>query len=84
MARLDRLCLWAADGLAAFLQPWALLAAEAATVAKATVVVVPASPRAGTGPGGGRIDHGPNWFGQRPALPLYQDHGKPAADLDVS
>jgi Sap, sulfolipid-1-addressing protein len=35
MARLDRLSLWAAAGLAAFLQPWALVAAGAATVAQA-------------------------------------------------
>ena len=35
MARLDRLSLWAAAGLAAFLQPWTLVAAAAATVAQA-------------------------------------------------
>jgi len=35
MARLDRVSLWAAAGLAAFLQPWALVAAGAATVAEA-------------------------------------------------
>ncbi len=35
MARLDRLSLWAAAGLAAFLQPWALVAAGAATVVQA-------------------------------------------------
>jgi hypothetical protein len=35
MARLDRVSLWAAAGLAAFLQPWALVAAGAATVAQA-------------------------------------------------
>jgi len=35
MARLDRLSLWAAAGLAAFLQPWALVAAGAATVIQA-------------------------------------------------
>jgi threonine/homoserine/homoserine lactone efflux protein len=35
MARLDRLSLWAAAGLAAFLQPWALVAAGAATVTQA-------------------------------------------------
>jgi hypothetical protein len=35
MARLDHLSLWAAAGLAAFLQPWALVAAAAATVTQA-------------------------------------------------
>jgi hypothetical protein len=35
MARLDRLSLWAAAGLAIFLQPWALVAAGAATVVQA-------------------------------------------------
>jgi hypothetical protein len=35
MARLDRLSLWAAAGLAAFLQPWTLVAAAAATVTEA-------------------------------------------------
>lgn len=35
MTGLDRLSLWAAAGLAAFLQPWALVAAGAATVAQA-------------------------------------------------
>jgi Sap, sulfolipid-1-addressing protein len=35
MARLDRLSLWAAAGLAVFLQPWALVAAGAATVVQA-------------------------------------------------
>ncbi len=35
LARLDRLSLWAAAGLAAFLQPWALVAAGAATVTQA-------------------------------------------------
>jgi threonine/homoserine/homoserine lactone efflux protein len=35
MARLDRLSFWAAAGLAAFLQPWALVAAAAATVTQA-------------------------------------------------
>jgi hypothetical protein len=35
MARLDRLSPWAAAGLAAFLQPWALVAAAAATVTQA-------------------------------------------------
>ena len=35
MARLDRLSLWAAAGLAVFLQPWALVGAGAATVVQA-------------------------------------------------
>ncbi len=35
MARLDRLSLWTAAGLAAFLQPWTLVAAAAATVTQA-------------------------------------------------
>jgi len=35
MARLDRLSLWTAAGLAAFLQPWTLVAAGAATVVQA-------------------------------------------------
>jgi threonine/homoserine/homoserine lactone efflux protein len=35
MARLDQLSLWAAAGLAAFLQPWALVAAGAATITQA-------------------------------------------------
>jgi threonine/homoserine/homoserine lactone efflux protein len=35
IARLDRLSLWAAAGLAAFLQPWTLVAAGAATVTQA-------------------------------------------------
>jgi hypothetical protein len=35
MARLDRLSLWAAVGLAVFLQPWTLVAAGAATVVQA-------------------------------------------------
>jgi threonine/homoserine/homoserine lactone efflux protein len=35
MARLDHLSPWAAAGLAAFLQPWALVAAGAATVTQA-------------------------------------------------
>jgi threonine/homoserine/homoserine lactone efflux protein len=35
MARLDRLSLWAAAGLAAFLQPWTLVAAGAATIVDA-------------------------------------------------
>jgi hypothetical protein len=37
MARLDRLSLWAAAGVAAFLQPWALVAAGAATVTQANL-----------------------------------------------
>ena len=35
MARLDHISLWAAAGLAAFLQPWTLVAAGAATIASA-------------------------------------------------
>ena len=35
MSRLDQLSLWAAAGLAAFLQPWTLVAAGAATVTQA-------------------------------------------------
>jgi hypothetical protein len=35
MTRLDQLSLWAAAGLAAFLQPWTLVAAGAATVTQA-------------------------------------------------
>jgi len=35
MARLDRFSAWSAAGLAAFLQPWALVAAGAATVSQA-------------------------------------------------
>jgi threonine/homoserine/homoserine lactone efflux protein len=35
MARLDRLSPWAAAGLAAFLQPWTLVAAGAATITQA-------------------------------------------------
>jgi hypothetical protein len=35
MARLDHVSLWAAAGLAAFLQPWALVAAGAATITQA-------------------------------------------------
>jgi hypothetical protein len=35
MAGLDRISLWAAAGLAAFLQPWTLVAAGAATVVQA-------------------------------------------------
>jgi hypothetical protein len=37
MARLDRLSLWAAAGVAAFLQPWALVAAGAATITQANL-----------------------------------------------
>jgi threonine/homoserine/homoserine lactone efflux protein len=37
MARLDRLSLWAAAGVAAFLQPWALVAAGAATITQASL-----------------------------------------------
>jgi threonine/homoserine/homoserine lactone efflux protein len=37
MARLDRVSLWAAAGLAAFLQPWALVAAGAATITEAKI-----------------------------------------------
>ena len=37
MAGLDRLAPWSAAGLAAFLQPWTLVAAGAATVAQATL-----------------------------------------------
>ena len=37
MGRLDRLSLWAAAGLAAFLQPWALVAAGAATISQANL-----------------------------------------------
>ena len=35
MSRLDKVSLWAAAGLAAFLQPWALVAAGAATITQA-------------------------------------------------
>jgi threonine/homoserine/homoserine lactone efflux protein len=35
MSRLDRLSLWSAAGIAVFLQPWALVAAGAATVVQA-------------------------------------------------
>jgi hypothetical protein len=35
MARLDQLSLWAAAGLAAFLQPWTLVAAGASTIVEA-------------------------------------------------
>ncbi len=37
MARLDRLSPWTAAGLAAFLQPWALVAAGAATITEANL-----------------------------------------------
>jgi threonine/homoserine/homoserine lactone efflux protein len=37
MARLDRLSPWAAAGLAAFLQPWALVAAGAAEITQASL-----------------------------------------------
>jgi threonine/homoserine/homoserine lactone efflux protein len=40
MARLDRLSPWSAAGLAAFLQPWALVAAGAATVTQAKLATV--------------------------------------------
>jgi len=40
MARLDRLSLWAAAGLAAFLQPWTLVAAGAATIVGAKLSTV--------------------------------------------
>ncbi len=40
MARLDRLSLWAAAGLGVFLQPWALVAAGAATVVQAKLATV--------------------------------------------
>jgi Sap, sulfolipid-1-addressing protein len=40
MARLDRLSLWAAAGLAAFLQPWTLVAAGAATIVDAKLSTV--------------------------------------------
>ena len=40
MARLDHISLWAAAGLAAFLQPWALVAAGAATIATAKLGTV--------------------------------------------
>jgi threonine/homoserine/homoserine lactone efflux protein len=42
MARLDRLSLWGAAGLAAFLQPWTLVAAGAATITEAKLAT-PAS-----------------------------------------
>jgi hypothetical protein len=37
MARLDRISLWAAAGLAVFLQPWALVATGAATITQASL-----------------------------------------------
>ncbi len=37
MARLDKLSLWSAAGLAVFLQPWALVAAGAATISQASL-----------------------------------------------
>ena len=37
MTRLDHMSLWAAAGLAAFLQPWTLVAAGAGTIAEAKV-----------------------------------------------
>lgn len=37
MAQLDHLSLWAAAGLGVFLQPWALVAAGAATIVQATL-----------------------------------------------
>lgn len=40
MARLDHISLWAAAGLAAFLQPWTLVAAGAATIASAKLGTV--------------------------------------------
>ena len=40
MARLDRLSPWAAAGLAAFLQPWVLVGAGAATVVQARLATV--------------------------------------------
>jgi threonine/homoserine/homoserine lactone efflux protein len=40
MERLDRLSLWTAAGLAAFLQPWVLVAAGAATVTQAKLSTV--------------------------------------------
>jgi len=39
-ARLDRMSLWAAAGLAAFLQPWVLVAAGAATIGSASLSTV--------------------------------------------
>lgn len=40
MARLDQLSLWGAAGLAAFLQPWTLVAAGAATIVEAKLDTV--------------------------------------------
>ena len=40
MARLDRLSAWGAAGLAAFLQPWTLVAAGAATIMQAKLATV--------------------------------------------
>jgi hypothetical protein len=40
MAGMDRLSLWSAAGLAAFLQPWALVAAGATTVAEAKLATL--------------------------------------------
>jgi hypothetical protein len=40
MARLDKLSLWSAAALAAFLQPWALVAAGGATVSGAKLASV--------------------------------------------
>lgn len=40
MARLDHLSLWAAAGLGAFLQPWSLVAAGAATIVQAELSTV--------------------------------------------
>jgi hypothetical protein len=40
MARLDRLSPWTAAGLAAFLQPWTLVAAGAATITQAKLATV--------------------------------------------
>jgi len=40
MARLDQLSLWGAAGLAAFLQPWTLVAAGAATITEAKLDTV--------------------------------------------
>jgi len=40
LARLDRLSMWAAAGLAAFLQPWTLVAAGAATIVGAKLSTV--------------------------------------------
>ena len=45
--RLDRLSLWAAAGLAAFLQPWTLVAAGAATVTQAKLSTAGRLPDAG-------------------------------------